>query len=119
MHLERPELNYLVLTGTVRNKEEMKASSYGTFVIRFQLENLISSEFESEARTYVLAVEAWGRLAERIDRSIDNGSFVLLEGNLVSRKYEDRLKRTRYRMTVKASSITSLGRETKDNRKDQ
>ena len=119
MHLERPELNYLVLTGTVRAKGEIKASSYGTFVIRFQLENSVSFHREREARTYMLDVEAWGRLAERIDRSISDGAFVLLEGNLVSRKYEDRLKRTRYRMTVKASSITSLGRESKDNRKEQ
>ncbi len=108
---ETPELNYIVLTGRMIEKGELKTSSYGIFVIRFSLENLLSysvGSLEEGKKTYVISIEAWGDLAERIDRSIPNGTFVLLEGNLVSRPFEDRLKRLHHRMIVKASDVMAL-----------
>ena len=105
------ELNYIVLTGRMIEKGELKTSSYGIFVIRFRLENSLSysvGSSEEGKKTYVISVEAWGNLAERIDRSITNGTFVLLEGSLVSRPYEDRSKGLHYRMIVKASDVMAL-----------
>jgi single-stranded DNA-binding protein len=107
---EAPELNYIVLTGWMREKSELKSSSLGIFVIRFKLENTLSCSIGGEEKkTYVISVEAWGNLAERIDRGIKDGSFVLLEGNLVSRSYEDRSKGLHHRMIVKATDVTALG----------
>jgi single-stranded DNA-binding protein len=54
-------------------------------------------------------VEAWGTLAEEVDRSIRTGMYVLLEGVLVSRTYVDRMKREQHRMVVKAFEISALG----------
>jgi len=91
---------------------ELKSSSYGTFVIRFRLENFVTPEYpaaEGKTRTYVLDIEAWGQLAESVERSICSGMHVLLEGSLVSRSYEDRSKNTHYRMMVKASRVEALG----------
>ncbi len=108
---DTPELNYIVLTGRMIEKGELKSSSYGIFVLRFRLENSLSysvGSSEEGKKTYVISVEAWGDLAERIDRSISNGTFVLLEGNLVSRPYEDRSKGLHYRMIVKATNVTAL-----------
>ncbi len=109
---ETPELNYIVLTGRMIEKGELKTSSYGMFVIRFKLENSSSysvGSSEEGKKTYVISVEAWGNLAETIDRSITNGTFVLLEGSLVSRSYEDRSKGLHYRMIVKATDVMALG----------
>lgn len=107
-----PELNYIVLTGCLIEKGELKSSGYGIFVIRFKLENSLSyssGNSPEEKKTYVISVEAWGSLAERIDRSFADGAFVLIEGNLVSRSYEDRSKGLHYRMIVKATNVTALG----------
>ena len=108
---ETPELNYIVLTGRIMRKGDLKSSSYGIFVIRFDLENYVSYDDSSsgeDKKTYIICVEAWGNLAERIDRSISNEMFVLVEGSLVSRSYEDRSKGLHHRMIVKASDVTAL-----------
>jgi len=108
---ETPELNYIVLTGRIIEKGELRSSSYGIFVIRFQMESSLSysaGNSEETRKTYFISVEAWGKLAERIDRSILNGTFVLLEGNLVSRSYEDRSKGLHHRMIVKATDVVAL-----------
>lgn len=107
-----PELNYIVLTGRMNRKSELKSSSYGTFVIRFEVENYVSygdASPEEDRKTYVISIEAWGNLAERIDRNFSNGMFVLIEGSIVSRSYEDRSKGLHHRMIVKASDVTALG----------
>ncbi|NOQ21203.1 MAG: single-stranded DNA-binding protein [Candidatus Aegiribacteria sp.] len=104
-------MNYIVLTGRIIEKGELRSSSFGIFVIRFKLENSLSysvGSSEEGKKTYVINVEAWGSLAERIDRSITNGNFVLLEGNLVSRSYEDRSKGLHHRMIVKATDVMAL-----------
>jgi single-strand DNA-binding protein len=109
---ETPELNYVVLTGRIKRKSDLKSSSYGIFVIRFDVENCVSygdAGSEEDKKTYIIGIEAWGNLAERIDRSITNGMLVLIEGSLVSRSYEDRSKGIHYRMIVKASDVTALG----------
>ncbi|MEN8207885.1 MAG: single-stranded DNA-binding protein [Candidatus Fermentibacteria bacterium] len=109
---ETPELNYVVLTGHIIEKGELRSSSYGIFVIRFKLENSSSysvGSSEEGKKTYTISAEAWGNLAEKIDRSISNGTFVLLEGNVVSRSYEDRSKGLHHRMIVKATDVTTLG----------
>ncbi len=108
---EPPELNYIILTGTVTEKGELRTTSLEIFHIRFRLENHITPSIEGsgeDRKDYVLDVEAWGSLAEMVDRDIRNGMFVLLEGSLVSRSYIDKMKRTQYRMVIKASEITAL-----------
>jgi single-stranded DNA-binding protein len=108
---EPPELNYIVLTGKVMEKGELRTTSLQIFHIRFRLENCVVPSFDGpgdDKKTYVLDVEAWGSLAEDVDRNIRNGMFVLLEGSLVSRSYIDKMKRMQYRMVVKASEITAL-----------
>jgi len=109
---ETPELNYTVLTGRIRKKGELKSTSFDIFVIRFEVENIVSYDKavpEEDRKIYIISVEAWGNLAERIDRSITNGMFVLIEGSLVSRSYEDRSKGIHHRVILKASDVTALG----------
>lgn len=108
---ELPELNYTVFTGKVVQKGELRLTSFDIFHLRFRLENYLSPQVSGgaeEMKTYLLDVEAWGNLAEKVDREIRNGMLVLLEGSLVSRSFVDRMKRTQYRMVVKASEISAL-----------
>lgn len=106
-----PDLNYITFTGIVRNMQNLATTRYNLYVIKFDVENTISAPAPENSRRKinVLSVEAWGSLAEKIDRSIKNGTPVLIEGSLVSRSYEDRSKGLHYRMIVKASSVENLG----------
>lgn len=109
---EIPELNYIIFTGTVKRIENLTLSRYNIFVIRFEVENTVTfttGTVDTRKTSSFLSVEAWGNLAEEIDRRIKSGSLVLVEGSLVSRSYEDRSKGLHHRMIVKASSVESLG----------
>ena len=105
-----PDLNFITFTGTVRWMQDLQGSKYGVFVIKFNVENTATSPGGgSPPRTNMLSVEAWGSLAEEIDRNISEGTPVLVEGSLVSRSYEDKSKGLHYRLTVKASRVENLG----------
>jgi single-stranded DNA-binding protein len=109
---EMPELNFIIFTGTVERIEELSLTRYNIFVIRFEVENTVTfatGTADARKTSSILSVEAWGNLAEEIDRRIEKGSQVLVEGSLVSRSYEDRSKGLHHRMIVKASSVESLG----------
>lgn len=105
-----PELNYIVFSGTVTQKDSILWSKYNMHVIRFRVENTVSpmDPASDRKRVYELAVEAWGELAEEIDRTVTTGSSVLVEGSLVSRAFVDRKKEEHHRMIVKASSVKIL-----------
>lgn len=109
-HQEFPELNYVTFTGRVLNKDNLSLSKYDIYVIRFRVENTQTFLGGRETRRQVsdLVVEAWGKLAEDVDRQIQVGSAVLIEGTLVSRSFEDRMKATHHRISVKASSVNIL-----------
>ena len=107
-----PELNFIIFTGTVKRIEQLSLTRYNLFVIRFEVENTVTfaaGTADARKTSSILSVEAWGNLAEEIDRRIESGSLILVEGSLVSRSYEDRSKGLHHRMIVKASSVESLG----------
>lgn len=107
-----PELNYITFTGTVERIEQLSLTRYNIYVIRFEVENSITiatAAADVRKTSSILLIEAWGNLAEEIDRRIKRGSLVLIEGSLVSRSYEDRSKGLHHKMIVKASSVESLG----------
>jgi single-stranded DNA-binding protein len=107
---EIPEINYLLFSGTVTQKDSMSWSKYDLYVIRFRVENTLTQQDSPGGRTsvYEISVEAWGDLAEEIDRSIPAGAAVLVEGSLVSRVFVDPKKEEHHRMIVKASSVNLL-----------
>ncbi len=102
-----PELNYVALTGEVVKKGDLKTTNLGIFHFVFSMENILS-DVPDRSGKYLLDVETWGNLAESAYRRLKRGSFILVEGRLVSRSFVDRSKRTHYRMVVKASGFTIL-----------
>ena len=93
-------------------KGELRLTSLNIFHIRLTVENYLSPPGNmsgQERKTYPLDVEAWGDLAEDVDRNIRQGMYILLEGSLVSRTYIDKMKREQHRMVVKATEIAPLG----------
>ena len=105
-----PELNYVTFTGKVLDKGDLSLSSIDIYVIRLRIENTLTYQGGSETRKRVseISVEAWGQLAEDVNRRVRAGSTVLVEGNLISRAFENQKKATYHRISVKASSVKTL-----------
>lgn len=108
---EIPELNYIIFSGTVKQKDSLSQSSFGMYVIRFKVENTLTWQDSPDGRksVYEILTEAWGDLADEVDRNIPAGAAVLVEGSLVSRLFVYKNKSEEYhRMIVKASSVSRL-----------
>ncbi len=54
-------------------------------------------------------VVAWGNIAEIIEKHLDKGSEVAIEGKLVNRSYEDKEGVKRYITEVQANEVLMLG----------
>jgi len=110
--LEIPEVNYILFSGTVIEKGGLESSRFQMYVIRFRVENTISHDgVEGRRSSHNLAVEAWGDLAEEVERNVSTGTAVLVEGSLVSRT-RIRNDAEYHTMLVKASSVTLLNART-------
>lgn len=66
----------------------------------------VNGEWKTETQWH--QVIAWGALAERVEQGLKKGSFVLLQGKLEHRSYEDSSGQTRYTTEVRVRSFLSL-----------
>jgi single-stranded DNA-binding protein len=108
---EIPELNYITFSGIVTQKDSLSTSSLRMYVIRFKVRNTLTRQDSpgGKVNTYEILTEAWGELAEEIDRNIPTGAAVLVEGSLVTRVFVDRnSNEEHHKMIVKASSVSRL-----------
>ncbi len=107
-----PMINYIVLSGTIERKNALSRTSFGGWVLELSVRNMTerrsSDDSEVHESVSILKVEAWNDLAREMNDLLEVGSMVLLEGQLVSRKHEDRTKATHHRMVVKAWRIQPL-----------
>jgi single-stranded DNA-binding protein len=81
------------------------------YVIRFKVKNTLTRQDSPGGRVsvYEILTEAWGELAEEIDRNLPVSAAVLVEGSLVSRVFVDRNNNEEHhKMIVKASSVSRL-----------
>jgi single-stranded DNA-binding protein len=109
---DEPQVNYMAVSGTVERLGTLSRTSFGGWILTFSLRNRIERPagdgFESRETVSVLAVETWGTLAREMSELLEDGSMVLVEGEAVSRDYEDRTKAVHHRMVLKARNIQLL-----------
>jgi single-stranded DNA-binding protein len=109
---EEPLVNYAVISGRIERISTLSRTSFGGWLLLFSVTNRIERPggdgYESREKVSVLAVEAWGSLAREMSELLDTDSMVLVEGEIVSRDYEDRTKAVHHRMVMKARSIQLL-----------
>ena len=112
MSSPEPEMNSVVVSGEVVRKHNLSRTAFGSWILVFELRNRVEKPSfkggESRVSESILKIEAWGDLAREVDHTIDTGSFVVIEGEVVSRSYEDRAKATHHRMVVKAGKVHNL-----------
>ncbi|MCK7591314.1 single-stranded DNA-binding protein [Subsaxibacter sp. CAU 1640] len=104
--------NKVQLIGNVGNEPEITNLESGKKVAKF---SIATNEFyknlkgEKEQDTQWHNVVAWGKTAEIIEKYVDKGKEVALEGKLTSRSYETKEGEKRYVTEVVVNEILLLG----------
>ena len=110
--------NKVQLIGNVGNEPEITHLESGKKVAKFSIatnEFYKDSNGEKQQDTQWHNVVAWGKIAEIIEKYVDKGKEVALEGKLMSRSYETKDGEKRYVTEVVANEILLLGIKGDDN----
>lgn len=100
--------NRVQLTGNLGNNPEIKTFENGNKVARFSMatkEEYTTRKGEKTADTQWHFISAWGKVAERIESELQKGSFVSVDGRLVTRNYTDKNGQKKYVTEVVANDV--------------
>jgi single-strand DNA-binding protein len=100
--------NRVQLTGNLGNDPEIKTSEKGWKLAKFSMatrEDFVNRAGEKAQDTQWHLVSAWGKVADRIESDLKKGSFVSVEGRLVTRNYTDKNGQKKYITEVVASDV--------------
>lgn len=101
-------INRVQLTGNLGNNPEIKNFENGSKLARFSMatkEEYTSRSGERVANTNWHYIIAWGKMAERIENELQKGSFVSVEGRLVTRSYVDKNGQKKYSTEIIANEL--------------
>lgn len=99
-------VNTVIISGTLGQDLELKATSTGKKTVQFSIaENIGSGD---SAQTYWHTIEAWEKTAELIAQYCKKGNHVLFEGSLKQNVYTDKEGIKRYATSVVAREFTNL-----------
>lgn len=103
-----PLLNRFFLSGRVHDRQRLKVTQKGLYLLEFELEAPRRDESGSET-TEIFEVEIWGDQARDSDRALAAGTCVFVEGTLSSRQFEVTGRAIRRKTVLKASRLEILG----------
>lgn len=107
-----PVLNAFFLTGRVLTRQRLKITGRGAYLVEFEMAAGRPGEPDPGSGAPamdVFDIEIWGDAAREMDRSLQAGSPVYVEGRLVSREFEDRGGIRHRRTVLKSSRVEILG----------
>jgi single-strand DNA-binding protein len=102
-------INRVQLIGNLGNNPEIKIFENGNKLARFSMatkEEYTTRSGEKSSDTQWHFISAWGKVAERIETELQKGSFVSVDGRLVTRNYVDKTGQKKYITEVVASEVT-------------
>lgn len=112
-NLRMPDLNKIMIAGTITRDPEITHLQSGTALCKFSLANnkrwTDKSSGEKKEETCFISVTSWGKTAEYVAEHMKVGYPVLIEGRLTMSEWEDRdtgQKRTRHE--ISATNIQQL-----------
>src|SRR4051812_12018223 len=100
--------NRVQLTGNLGKDPEIKVFDGGNKLARFSMatrEDYINKMGEKATDTQWHSIAAWGKIADRIESELKKGSFVSIEGKLVTRNYTDKNGQKKYITEVVANDL--------------
>ena len=104
--------NRVQLIGKLGVAPEVKSFENGKKLAKFRMatnEIYQNNKGEKVEDTQWHEVVAWGGLAEIVEKYLDKGSDVVVEGRLVHDSYEDKDGVKRYKTEITANEVVMLG----------
>ncbi len=105
--------NKVQLIGHVGQEPEIKTFDGGRKVANITIatnDSYTNDKGEKVEQTEWHRVAAWGKLAEIIEKYVDKGKEIAVEGKLTHRSYDDKDGSKRYITEVVANDILLLGK---------
>ncbi|TYA89213.1 single-stranded DNA-binding protein [Seonamhaeicola marinus] len=104
--------NKVQLIGNIGQEPVITMLESGKKVARLSLatnESYKNSDGEKQTNTYWHTLVAWGKTADIIEKYVDKGKEIAIEGKLNSRSYDDKEGNKRYVTEVVISELLLLG----------
>ncbi|SFU29383.1 single-strand DNA-binding protein [Pustulibacterium marinum] len=105
--------NKVQLIGNLGNTPEVIQLESGKKLAKFSIatnETYRNAKGESVKDTQWHNIVAWGKTAEIIEKYLDKGNEVAIEGKLTSRSYETKTGEKRYVTEVSCTELLMLGK---------
>jgi len=105
--------NKVQLIGHVGQEPEIKTFDGGKKVANITIatnDNYTNDKGEKVEQTEWHRVTAWGKLADIIEKYVEKGKEIAIEGKLTHRSYEDKDGVKRYVTEVVANDVLLLGK---------
>ena len=102
--------NTVQLIGNLGQAPELKTFDGGKCLVKLSLatNEYFSSNGEKQQRTSWHNVVAWGKVAENMEKYLNKGDQIVIQGRLAHRNYEDKDGIRRYISEIVASSYHSF-----------
>jgi len=91
-----------IIAGNIGQLKELKYTASGKAVCNFSVG--VTEGFDKD-HTEWFQVEVWDRTAEAVAKNLQVGSYVIVEGRLKTRKWENKDGQARYSTDLKASRV--------------
>jgi single-strand DNA-binding protein len=101
-------MNQVTLAGNIGKDPQVRSFEKGGKLATFSLatkEEYRTRSGEAAVSTSWHLISAWGKVAERIEAELKQGSFVKVEGRLATRSYTDKDGKRRFITEVIARAI--------------
>ena len=106
--------NKVQLIGILGNAPEVKNTESGKKLARFSIatnEIYRNAKGEKVKETTWHNLIAWGKVADIVEKYLNKGSEIAIEGKLISRSYTDKNGMKKYITEVDVSELLMLGSE--------
>lgn len=104
--------NKVQLIGNLGKQPEIKTTESGKKLVKFSLatnEIYTNVKGEKVKETQWHNLVAWGKLADIVEKYLNKGSEVAIDGKLVSNDYTDKEGNKRYNTEVQVNELLMLG----------
>ncbi len=104
--------NKVQLIGNLGNAPEVKNTETGKKLARFSIatnEIYRNAQGEKVKETTWHNLIAWGKIADIVEKYLNKGSEVAVEGKLISRNYTDKEGKKKFVSEVEISELLMLG----------
>lgn len=104
--------NKVQLIGNLGNAPELKTIESGKKLARFSVatnESYVNAKGEKVKETQWHNLVAWGKLADVVEKYLNKGSEVVVEGKLLTRSYNDKEGNKKYITEIEVNELLMLG----------